>query len=171
MHSREVPLVFPPMEAFAAPIGANSARALKTPAPARSPRCGSIGVAHIKYAGGRPGDVNVRRGKGPLGNPFPLAPGASRSAVCSAFARLLTGEDRAHVARDREGPALPVYTDLASPAANARRQRAIEDLARVVANGGRIRLMCVCFPRQCHAMLIAKHVRARAEALAEATEA
>jgi hypothetical protein len=91
MHSCEVPLVFPPMEAFAAPIGADSARALDLPAPARSPRIGSIGVAHVKYAKSRHGDVDVRCGKGPLGNPFPLAPGASRSAVCSAFARVLKG--------------------------------------------------------------------------------
>jgi hypothetical protein len=171
MRSHEVPLVFPPMEAFAAPIGGDSARALNLPAPARSPRFGSIGVAHIKYAGGRPSDVDVRRGKGPLGNPFPLAPSASRSAVCSAFARVLKGEDPAHIARDREGPALPIYKKLVNPAANARRERAIEDLARVAPSGGRIRLICVCFPKQCHAMSIAKHVRARAEALAEATEA
>jgi hypothetical protein len=140
--------------------------------------------------------VDVRRGRGPLGNAFPLAPGASRSAVCSAFARVLNGEDPAHVARDREGPALRIYTELASPAADARRRRAIalpiytearqpaplptpadgepSNTSPALSRAGDAFDSCACaFPSNAtpSRSLSAKHVRVRAEALAEATEA
>jgi hypothetical protein len=156
------------MEAFAAPIEASSARALNLPAKTCRPRIGSMGVAHAGYAKRRSGDVDARCGKGPFGNPFPLAPGATRSGVCSAFARVLQGEDPAHVAHDREGPALPLCAELASPEACACHRQTIEGLAHIVAGGGRIRQICACFLKQCHAMSIAKHVRSRAEALVEA---
>mmetsp|Transcript_29466 Transcript_29466/g.93809 ORF Transcript_29466/g.93809 Transcript_29466/m.93809 type:complete len:211 (+) Transcript_29466:386-1018(+) len=162
LRSRETPLVLPDMDAFAHPIGVASALALRLPAAG----LGSIAVAHVRCVQRRHGDVDARRGRGPLGNPFPLAPGASRPTVCDAFARVLRGEDPAHVARDRPGPPLPFYAELAGPAARDRRERALEDLARTVAQGGRIRLLCVCFPKQCHAMSIAVHVRARAHQLA-----
>eukprot|EP00962_Isochrysis_galbana_P035505 scaffold12184_cov114-Isochrysis_galbana.AAC.1 len=90
---------------------------------------------------------------------------ASRSTVCATFARVLGGEDPADFARDRPGPALPFYPELAGPTARARRERALEDLAHTVAQGGRIRLMCVCsmLPQ---AMLrhVVSHTRARARA-------
>eukprot|EP00962_Isochrysis_galbana_P037090 scaffold12924_cov125-Isochrysis_galbana.AAC.9 len=142
-HSRETPLVLPDMDAFAHPIGVASALALRLPAAG----LGSIAVAHVGCAQRRHGDVDdARRGRGPLGNPFSLAPGASRPTVCDAFARVLRGEDPADVARDRPGPALPFYAELAGSAARTRRERALEDLACTVAQGGRIRLLC---PRTC----------------------
>jgi hypothetical protein len=78
------------------------------------------------------------------------------------------GQYTAHVARDKEGPALILYAELASPAAHARRERALEYLARVVAGRGThstpVRVLSQAMP---HAMSIAKHLRARAEALTE----
>eukprot|EP00962_Isochrysis_galbana_P023222 scaffold6982_cov113-Isochrysis_galbana.AAC.4 len=67
------------MEAFAHPIGVASALALRLPAAG----LGSIAVAHVRCVQRRHGDVDARRGRGPLGNPFPLAPGASRPTVCA----------------------------------------------------------------------------------------
>eukprot|EP00962_Isochrysis_galbana_P051288 scaffold22672_cov108-Isochrysis_galbana.AAC.1 len=87
------------------------------------------------------------------------APPCATPSPASSVART---QPTSHVAGDRPGPPLPFYAELAGPAARTRRERAIEDLAHTVAQGGRIRLLCVCMLSQ----TMPRHVHSRAHARA-----
>jgi len=140
----------------------------------RQPRVlGSVAVGHVRVARPREGDVVVMRGRSPLGNPYPVGAGASRSRVVAAMRRVLAGESVAAVATSGGAPHLRFAPALASERAEAERRRAIDELAeRVASASGRpVRLLCACFPKLCHASVVAARVRARATEVVEARRA
>jgi hypothetical protein len=62
-------------------------------------------------------------------------------------------------------PPLAYDPRWAGPTLAHERRAAIERLAQRLAHGGFVRLVCVFYPRQCHATSIAKLVRRRAESI------
>mmetsp|Transcript_24768 Transcript_24768/g.80007 ORF Transcript_24768/g.80007 Transcript_24768/m.80007 type:complete len:204 (+) Transcript_24768:517-1128(+) len=162
MGSVSRPMVFPDIPPFGEVAWAQ--------APLRQqPRAlGSIAVGHVRVARPRDGDVVVMRGRSPLGNPYPVGTGAPRSTVVAAMRRVLGGESVAAVAASSGGPRLRFVPALASERADVERRHAIEELAERVASGRPVRLLCACFPKLCHASVVAAHVRARATELVEA---
>ena len=138
----------------------------------RPPRVlGSVAVGHVRVARPREGDVVVMRGRSPLGNPYPVGAGASRSRVVAAMRRVLAGESVAAVATPGGAPHLRFVPALASERADSERRRAIDELAERVAGGRPVRLLCACFPKLCHASVVAARVRARATEMVEARRA
>jgi hypothetical protein len=101
----------------------------------------------------------------PLGNPFPIGPNASRAQVCDAcdaiFSKGLSVE-KAAVLPSGFGLSFAPHLSLSGVAAHADRWSAIDTLARRVAQGEAITLLCVCAPKRCHASSIAACIRKRA---------
>ncbi len=105
-----------------------------------------------------------------LGNPFKMGQGASRHGVCRAATELFGAamrptarESAAGVARDFKLPAECVVCEPTD--AQARRREAIEAIGRRLAAGEDVRLMCWCFPRECHATTVAALAIEHADAL------
>jgi len=166
MGSRSVPFRLPPMQAFSEPLGIMalvSSRAIP-----KGPQLGSIAIANAislpalhQQAGEEA--VITRMARSPLANPFPVCETASRAEACAACGQVFTaGRSVLAVAADREGDPLPFAEWLASPQATLAREAAVAGLARRVANGACVRLVCVCYPRQCHASTVAQQVRRQA---------
>ena len=64
---------------------------------------------------------------------------------------------------DRRG--LTVADGMAEAGLQRARREAMEALARRVAEGDSVRLLCWCYPRRCHGDWVAKHVMRRARDL------
>ena len=120
---------------------------------------GWAGGAHVQLVNRRArgfrwqkGDVDISRG-GALGNPFPIAEGDSRDAVCDAWHMILFDGLNVEEARHARGL-------RAEPRVHGGRQEALRALRRRVANGGPLRLVCVCWPRRCHGLSIMQYLGA-----------
>ena len=70
-----------------------------------------------------------------------------------------------HVAAERGIPARCVECDADAENAQAERLEALDSIARRVAAGSDVRILCWCYPKRCHADDIAAIVRARASEL------
>lgn len=112
-----------------------------------------------------------------LGNPFPMGKDGRderlRDAVCDAFAELLgapgerTAAEAAVAAATADEQTIARRHGLGSVDGRfvgraAERAAAIESLAKRVASGESLRLMCWCAPKRCHAEAIAGCVHTRA---------
>jgi hypothetical protein len=97
----------------------------------------------------------------------PAPQGPSRDEVCRAFDSLLQASPADDGAASRIAAAMG-FSDRAlaqgagDVGAQAARCEAVEALAQRIAQGQDVRLLCWCFPKACHADLIASCVRRRA---------
>ena len=173
LGSEERPFVIPPFAAWDRPAAewVDLAVARGGEAAPAAARPGRVAIGNIRFRGKpRPGDVRVdRRSASPLQNCFAMR-GASRAQVCDAFGSLLCApceDDDApqRIARAARMPARALEAEACASGAQAGRLEALETLARRVATGEDVRLLCWCWPRQCHATEIAVRVRERAEEL------
>ena len=98
-----------------------------------------------------------------LGNPFPMGPTASRSAVCDACERLFL--DNTSVDDAAAAAGLPTVAAFATEKAHRARWTAIDALVTRVIAGESITLLCHCTPERCHASSIAECVLQRARDL------
>jgi len=133
------------------------------------PRIGSIAIGNLRTAVPRPGDVSITRGSGsPLANPFPIGPTSTRSQVCTAYEALFR-----YVAPGTysTGIAAGSCQRLLGPSAGIRREAELLTLARQVARAEPLRLLCACYPRQCHATTVARLIREKAHELRTQAEA
>ena len=130
---------------------------------------GRVTLGNLARSRPAEGDVRVDRTSGAaLANPFEMARGRGRAEVCQACDEVVGEAAEGAVARaaQRRGWAMEPQWHAADTAEAAEgRRQAIEACARRVAAGYDVRLMCWCYPRQCHAEGLAVRVMGRARAL------
>jgi hypothetical protein len=133
--------------------------------------------------------IHVHVGRGTVfGNMFAMRKdGSDRNAVCDGYEELLHDLEHADVhaigrrrgvhLAVREGGGMMKYTwrgqthDYDDAEHGQRLRTALQELARDVRRGKRVRLMCSCAPERCHGDSIARHVRRGLEAEDAAAEA
>ncbi len=172
LGSSQVRIRIPPFEAWDQPASAWLDRAeagveAEAAAARRAgERRGQVAVANLRCCGPpREGDVRVDwspAGAEALANPFLMRGGAGRVAACQACDEVMEATDAGAVRRVAHARGLECVEELEELPQEERRE-ALDALARRVARGMDVRLLCWCYPLRCHADGIARVVRARAE--------
>ena len=109
----------------------------------------------------------LREGKEaePLANPFPMVGEASRGAVCDACDEVMRSASPDAVERAERKYGLAAHRRWRGASMQHQRQAAIDALARRLAAGHDVRLLCWCKPARCHCDALAVLLRERVEAL------